>query len=152
MWIPCGFCKVKFVKRSGAIDFTHAGDARSFLNVGIPDSTVEKSGESYEELEFMFLKVETYRLPRRRESWIRRSLQTLGQDLGLWIQSWLSPEEVQIWTRKNADGSTVWYVQEAGYSGSFASEDELRVWLDTRYYTSPEAKQHTDAYRFSTFR
>jgi hypothetical protein len=56
--------------------------------------------------------------------------------LQLVIPVFAGSNEPQLWTTKDRDGNISWHAYDpvSGHSISQNSEDEMRIWLEQRYY------------------
>jgi thiamine biosynthesis lipoprotein ApbE len=70
--------------------------------------------------------------PRERQ-W--RPVQMLKQGLDRFVKAIATSSEPDIWQTHDRDGAIVWHTYDPsnGQSHLFASEDEVRVWLEKRY-------------------
>lgn len=63
-------------------------------------------------------------------------LRRLGRRLGTWLVKVLTTsDELRIWVCETRDGM-LWHAYDpvSGQTRQFTSENELRVWIDQRYY------------------
>ncbi len=49
---------------------------------------------------------------------------------------WIGSDEVQVWQSRDRSGHVLWhaYDPKTGTSAAIFSEDELRTWIEERYY------------------
>lgn len=70
----------------------------------------------------------------------RAILQALGSGLKhIWqavATFWVGSDEVQVWQSRNRAGHVLWhaYDPKTGTSAAISTEDELRTWIEERYY------------------
>jgi hypothetical protein len=71
-----------------------------------------------------------------RSNWIHRLWQRF-------VEAFSGKTELQVWQRTRADGQLYWQAYDP-VSGEFVirgSEDEMRDWIETRYYTHTDAEE-----------
>lgn len=76
---------------------------------------------------------------RRHSSSIREKINDLVSNRlqSIWKYFTLSSLEPKIWQKCDRRGNSYWLVRDpvTGRSAHFASEQEVRVWLEKRYYS-----------------
>lgn len=77
--------------------------------------------------------------PVEKLSFFAKVATTLGR---VWQTLTIANDEPQVWQVSNRTGGFHWRVYDpmTNYSGSFATEAEVRQWLEQRYYPVPSAQ------------